>query len=259
MSLQKDRGGLSRGIGLFKPVFIALFALFTFSTLVTADDKSLHSQVTVIYTLKAPPLVTGDPDRPGYTYELVEMMFRRAGLPYKIKIIPWKRAQRMAQQVPEAMIFPLTRTKTRNKLYNWSIPLHVAGAHFITTNGQQLTRKAAKAKIIGAQSGSSWQEWLLENDFKNIVSPPHTGAQMASLLCSGRIDAWFTTKRIAEAALKDRDCPAQTYSPVIQYFDIFLASNKQIPNRYITLLKQALRDIQSEGIQSQLRKKYYLF
>ncbi|POZ63844.1 hypothetical protein [Chromobacterium alticapitis] len=57
----------------------------------------------------------------GISSEMV--MFRRAGIDYRIEMQPWARAYNLAQIDPRACLFSTTRTPGREKLFVWIGPL----------------------------------------------------------------------------------------------------------------------------------------
>ena len=55
----------------------------------------------------------------GYSTRVVEEIFRRAGLPYELQSYPWSRAYKLAQTLPNVVIFTLARTPEREKEFQW--------------------------------------------------------------------------------------------------------------------------------------------
>lgn len=59
----------------------------------------------------------------GYSVEVARALVERAGIAYSISAYPWARAYRMAQQLPNVLIFSLARTPAREKQFQWIAPL----------------------------------------------------------------------------------------------------------------------------------------
>jgi polar amino acid transport system substrate-binding protein len=55
----------------------------------------------------------------GYSTRVVEEMFRRAGVLYDVHIYPWSRTYKLAQTLPNVVIFTLARTPEREKQFQW--------------------------------------------------------------------------------------------------------------------------------------------
>lgn len=59
----------------------------------------------------------------GYSVELVRELLGRGGHDYAMASYPWARAYRMAQQLPNVLIFSMARTAEREKQFQWIAPL----------------------------------------------------------------------------------------------------------------------------------------
>lgn len=200
-----------------------------------------------VYTSVFPPIVTADAHMPGYAYEIVEAIFAIANIEADIVRQPWPRAQRAAQTTPEALIFPLTRTPTREEMYDWSFMLFKTQTHFITLDGKKLTKESARNKLVGVQRDSSWDNWLSENDFHKIHRTTNEGHALVRMLKAGRIDTWYSEKSIAQNILPMNKVYDATFSDPILSFDTYLATNKQIPFSKMDKLKEAFQELVASG------------
>lgn len=59
----------------------------------------------------------------GYSVEVARALVERSGITYSLAAYPWARAYRMAQQLPNVLIFSLARTPAREKQFQWIAPL----------------------------------------------------------------------------------------------------------------------------------------
>lgn len=55
----------------------------------------------------------------GLSTELVQEIFKRANVEHQIKVYPWARAYRMAQEAPNVAIYSIGRNEEREKLFKW--------------------------------------------------------------------------------------------------------------------------------------------
>lgn len=55
----------------------------------------------------------------GLSTELVQEIFKRANVEHQIKVYPWARAYRMAQEAPNIAIYSMGRNEEREKLFKW--------------------------------------------------------------------------------------------------------------------------------------------
>lgn len=241
---------------LLRYVFL-LFGLCLFNTTTPqADDHQDH--VVRVYTSTFPPIVTDDPKRPGYAYEIVEEIFTIANIDFQIIQTPWARAQLEAKNRPGAVIFPLTRTPTREEKYHWAFPIFQTQTHFITINGQKLTPETARDKKIGVQLKSSWDNWLTENSYPKVHRLPEEGFGFVRMLKAGRIDTWYAEQSVARDILPRSDLNNTTFSDPVQVFDTYLATNKNAPFPHMDKLHAAFQKLKTSGRLQEIFKRYNL-
>ena len=59
----------------------------------------------------------------GLSTEVVEELFKRAGVEYKLTLMPWKRAYEDTLGTPNTALYSTTRTPEREALFKWVGPL----------------------------------------------------------------------------------------------------------------------------------------
>jgi polar amino acid transport system substrate-binding protein len=229
---------------------------YVFAIVCAFSKTAPAAEVAKIYTSFFQRVVIDDAQRPGLAYEIVAELFKLADEKFEIDILPWARAQYMAKNTPESLIFPLSRTPTREKNYDWSVNIFNNQTHFITFNKTKLTAQTARDKLIGVQLKSSWDNWLTEQGYKNVYRVPEEGSGLIKLLRNNRIDAWYTDQIISNSILKNLDDPDITYSDPIQIFHTFLATNKTAPYPHMDKLKAAMVTLRQSGKLDQIFEKY---
>ena len=60
----------------------------------------------------------------GYTVELVREIQKRVGNQDEIKMVPWARGYEMIQKYPDVVLFQMSRSAEREKMFNWVGPVH---------------------------------------------------------------------------------------------------------------------------------------
>jgi len=216
------------------------------------------SEPVKIFTSVFPPIVNEGKENPGYAYEIVEEIFKVAGIDYKISQVPWARAQAIVENTPGSLIFPLTRTPTRETKFHWGFKMFNTQTHFVTLNNNKLTRETAKTKLVSVQLASSWDNWLTENGYTNVVRLSNEGEQHIRMLSAGRTDAWYAEKSVAKDMLKNMDIENATFSDPVLSFDTYLASNKAEPFKEMDKLKAAFDEIVESGRYAEILRKYHL-
>jgi len=63
----------------------------------------------------------------GAGHDLVMEIMRRADVSYSVKLLPWKRAYRQAQETPGTCLYSMNRTPEREALFAWVGPLLQGG------------------------------------------------------------------------------------------------------------------------------------
>jgi len=222
----------------------------------TSVKTASASETAVIYTTPISLVMTDDPDRPGIGYEIVTALFEQTGKPYKIVSLPWARAQYMAANTPEALIFPLSWTPTRDQKYTWGVNIFNNETHFITFNGTKLSAEVAREKHIGVHLKSSWDNWLTEQGYERVYRVPGEGSELIKLLRNNRVDAWYTDTIIAAGVLAGLQDEGITYSDPIQIFKTYLASHADTPYPYLANLQTAMKELRASGKIAQIFKKY---
>ncbi|HEX7641163.1 MAG TPA: transporter substrate-binding domain-containing protein [Burkholderiaceae bacterium] len=67
----------------------------------------------------APFNYTEDGKVTGYATRVVEEMFRRADVPHELHSYPWSRSYKLAQTLPNVVIFTMARTPERENEFQW--------------------------------------------------------------------------------------------------------------------------------------------
>ncbi len=230
--------------------------LISFLAISSLAKQSPASEVATIYTSYFSHVVTEDPEKRGIAYDIVDQIFKTAGLKYELNILPWARAQHMTKQTPEALIFPLSWTKTRSENYIWKVNIFNNQTHFISFNKENLSVEEARERLIGVQLKSSWDNWLTEQGFKNIYRVPGDGSELLKQLNQNRIDAWYTDTIIAGSVLGEINNPDITYSDPVQIFKTYLATNAKAPYPHLDKLAEALEVLKSSGKLDEIFAKY---
>ncbi len=230
--------------------------LYVFVFLVVCATRSDATEPVKIYTSVFPPIVTDKAHMPGYAYEIVESLFAAINIEADIIHLPWPRAQAIAESTPESLIFPLTRTPTREDKFNWGFVLFKTQTHFITLNNEKLTEETAKTKLVGVQRGSSWDNWLTENRFPNVHRTTNEGHALVRMLKAKRIETWYAEKSVAQNILPMNKVYDATFSEPILSFQTFLATNKNIPSPHMDRLNLAFKEMIKSGEYAEIMKRY---
>lgn len=226
-----------------------LIALLFFSNLLYAEPIFLVTEEIPPYAYK----LKGKPA--GVSVEIIEALFKEAGIPYKISIFPWKRALETAKS-KQACIFPIQRSQEREALFNWVSPVLITQTGFYTAPTSKVnirTLDDVKNYSIGTYRGSAVEDYLTHQGF-NVISTS-TDTVNIRKLSSNRIDVW-ASDTLTASYLADKQKIEITEALV--YFTTLraLACNLTVPEDQVKKLQQALQTIYHKGTVDSILKKY---
>lgn len=193
----------------------------------------------------------------GFAAEKVHAIMARAGVPYTIEVLPWKRAYSAALERPDACVFSTTRTPERERLFKWVGPTDEAD-WVLMGRADQLpvvrTLDDARNYRIGTYNGDARDEYLRARGFQ--VDPAPRDAINPRKLLAGRIDLWAAVVR-----------PGQTFEqydwagkivPVLAFnkVRVYLACHASMPDMLIDRLNAALETMQRDGSLRRIDRKY---
>ena len=155
----------------------------------------LHAETPLrVFSYDEPPLVMfgeGKPD--GVLIRVMTRLFERAGIDWRLSLLPPKRALLMARTTPGSCVFPIERSQEREAQYVWISPVSISrhGAYF--PPGQQpeiITLDDLRPYTLGTYLGSGLGEYL-ESFGMRVEYAPRNALNLEKLL-RGRIDAWVS-------------------------------------------------------------------
>jgi polar amino acid transport system substrate-binding protein len=242
------------------PVFCAMLLYFSFLRIGWAQDD-----ITTVTGNLPPYTVENSPKEPGFSYELLEAVFKKAGLPVNFKFYPWARAQMMAKEPKNThyAIFSVTRSLARENQYEWILNLLPTNVAFITLPGKEQINSIAEALAknlrVGVNQETPWHELLLKENYPNIdlVTDEQFNAKK---LMAGRIDAWYVPIDRGFYYLKKLGLQKKPVAgKPLQTGDLYLAANLKFPTEISAKLQAALEAVKQKKVHDELYKKYFGF
>lgn len=111
----------------------------------------------------------------------------------------------------------------------------------------------SKSIKVGAQSGSSGEDWVKENAKKADYTPFQETPDMLAALRTGKLDAAVYDEPVAETHVKGEydDCKVLEVIPTGEQYGIIV--NKDNPE-LTSAINQALKELQEDGTIDQLKK-----
>lgn len=194
----------------------------------------------------------------GRETDKVREILARAGVPYTIDVLPWKRAYMMVQIRNDMCVYSMSRTPEREKLFKWVGPTDEAAWVFYGRADHVLplnTLEDARSLRIGTYSGDARDDYLRERGF-HVESVQNDLSNPQKLLLN-RIDLWAVSVRADAAGL-----PSYGWSPHVvplltfNHVKVYLACSRSVPDATIGRMNAALAAMRHDGTFAKLERKY---
>ncbi len=147
-----------------------------------------------------------------------------------------------------------TITAERAKAVDFSKPYYCTGNVIVTKPGGPLTPEALKGKVIGAQLGTTFEEFAKQFGPKQLKTY-QTNPDAVQDLMMGRIDAWITDQFTAIEAIKTRNLNLKV-SGLLNKEEIGMAVAKG-NSLLLAAINKALDDIQANGVYAKISDKWF--
>lgn len=194
----------------------------------------------------------------GISADKVREMMARAGVGYRIDLLPWKRAYTAALQRPDACVFATTRTPERERLFKWVGPLDEtqwvlmgrADRHYRL---DQLDD--ARRYRIGTYNGDAREQYLRARGF--VLDSAQDDLTNPRKLLLGRIDLWAASLRNGSAVLDQHGWRGRI-APVLAFnkFQVYLACNPQLPDQQLQRLNAAADEMWRDGTMRRIEQAW---
>lgn len=242
-----------------------LFFLFL-STDILYAGKMLHvelDKLTVVAEEKYPPITfentNGKAD--GLAVEVTKAIMKNLGMKQKIFLRPWARAYNMLQIKPNYMLFSVSRTKQREKLFQWVGPIYFMKSSFYVKKDSNIKitslEDAKKIKSIGTYFDCFDEQFLREKGFKNLDSTKNNVLNIKKMM-RGRIDAITATNVTIKDMLKQAHYDYKDIKSIYTFMNVgvYYAFSKDVPFEVVDAWQKELDKLKSNGELQKIRDKW---
>jgi polar amino acid transport system substrate-binding protein len=194
----------------------------------------------------------------GLSTEVVEELFKRAEVEYKIALMPWKRAYEDTLSTPNTALYSTTRTPERETLFKWVGPLVNNNWVFFsnsTANISITSLEDAKQYSVGGYNGSAAAEYLKAQGFSKLQLAANDTANVKKLE-AGRITLWATGQYLAPYLAKREKSANPKPVFAFQETQMSLAFNKDTSDETINKLNKILASMKADGTIEKINAKY---
>jgi polar amino acid transport system substrate-binding protein len=215
--------------------------------------SELHAERLQILTEEWEPISYTENGRAtGLAVEVVQEILTRLQMPDKIHIVPWARGWRTLLDNPNVVLFTMTRTADREKLFTMIGPVAIGTTNFYARKGSGIIINrlddARQVKRIGVYRSAVEEQLLQKENFTNLEATSMP-LQSARKLMAGRIDLWCNANLTAGRILEDA---GYTISDVENVFTLrenhlYIALSPGTSEKIINQWLQALQAIKRDG------------
>ena len=188
----------------------------------------------------------------GATAELVRELLNRVGEQADIKLLPWARGYRIAQQGPNVALFETTRSALREHQFKWVGPIkRITTGFFVRSNDDVSINSlddARELKRICAYRGGSGGESLKALGFTNLEQPT-LPEQCLRMLMHGRVDAWVTSDigRLPLHANSEYAAEKVELAYITSVRYLYIAMSRDIDDATVELWQSTLNEMKLGG------------
>lgn len=194
----------------------------------------------------------------GIAADLVREMFRRADVPYSITLrFPWQRIYKQVLETPGQGIFVMARLPEREKLFKWVGPLGPDDWVLLAPEGSPIvlnSLREARRYRIGAYKGDAIALFLAKEGLKPVLVL--RDRDNAKKLIEGEIDLWASGDPAGRYLA--RQVGVSKLKTVLRFngAQLYLALNREVPNKVVKKLQAALEQMKAEGFVDQVFRHY---
>jgi polar amino acid transport system substrate-binding protein len=179
-----------------------------------------------------------------------------------IKLYPWARAYNELQEKPGTILFSTTRTPERENLFKWVCPIFTNTTYLIGKKSKGITIASPSdihsyqvGTIIDDASELYAQRMGLSLDQVQRNTKSHYNIKKMEI---DRIDLIISGWEAFESDAKTLGYDPNRYETVytVDTEQVCLAFHRETPSDVIHIFKTALDDLTSEGVVSDIFKKY---
>jgi len=235
----------------------AFFLLvLTLATVIIGEVKA--NQYRLVTGYLPPWSMTANDHYPGMFIEIMREVDRRMGNNTKIEVFPWGRAQYLAENEPNVILFPLARLPQREAVYSWVSYIKPMRMVFVSNKHHEITEEVArKLSRVMVHKNAPPLFLLQERGFNNLIGVHDISPKIPHMLRRGRADAWFTPKDMADWLWKlNPDVPLPVFSEPLSTNVLYVAGSKQLPASLVTQIERIITDMHEDGTVEAVIQRY---
>lgn len=193
----------------------------------------------------------------GFSTELMELAFKKAGLKTTFTIWPWLRSFNQAKDFPAHYVYSTSRTPEREKLFKWVGPLAKDSVYLMALKESGLKEtsdfKNLKKYKVAGQLGDQPVIFLQQNGFDVMISADEETRM--KLFKEKKLDLDIMTAE-SQAIYEKRWGLKYRRIAFLYETEYWAAFNTATPDEVIMKLNRALHEARTQGAMDRIAVKY---
>lgn len=196
----------------------------------------------------------------GFSVEVVEEIMQRLGYKQPVEVLPWSRAYNLTQKREGMVLFSMTRSEAREKMFKWVGPLVPNKSVFWGLADREYDIKNvedAKKYKIGAYKDDADEIKLKELGFPHLESVIKDDLNVKKLL-AGKIDLWIGGDPANLLTAKKHGAGDKVKRVfILEETQMYIAFNLDTPDEEVNKWQAELDKLKEGGFYDQVWKKYF--
>ena len=195
--------------------------------------------------------------------DIVNAIQNRIGHVNKINMSTWSDAYAVVQYLPNSALFNTSRTPERENRFQWVGPVSTSKAYFYTLASAglniQTMEQAKQLTSIATPKGWFTHDYLINNNFQNIVATANTSTEAFDQLVKGEVQALLMTELDLKWLAETKDMPMSNLTKhyeVLNYKD-YIAFSLTTPLKTVQQWQKNLDDLKTDGTFKTLWEKWF--
>lgn len=252
----------STAVSRVRQLGLALLAFCTLAAQATSADLRIVTEELPPYNMTQGGQITG------LSTEVVQAVLKEVGLQAPIKSMPWARAYDIALNEENVLIYSITRTPQREKLFKWVGVIAPTQWALYTRTGRNLVVKQledARKYQIATVNEDAGEQYLVSKGFvlgKNLQSSNKYEFNYEKLKLA-RVDLWIANEpNAAYLSRQAGDDPNTMLVRVLSLPDLAnddglnMAFSLKTPDATVERFRKGLETIRRNGTYDSIKKKW---
>lgn len=199
----------------------------------------------------------------GSSIDIVNEIQARTGYTNTINLSLWNDAYEIVQYLPNSAIFSTARTPEREDMFQWVGPISSNRTYFYTLANSGLTietlEQAKELQSIATPNGWYTHDFLINNNFQNIVATALTSQEAFDQLINGEVQAILLPDYDVQWLASTNEVPITDLTQHMKAldFDSYIAFSLSTPSSTVQEWQNYLDDMKADGTFETIWDKWY--